>query len=140
MSPTPEDALADQPQVVAELRRQLTETQGRLGEALAERDEALAQQTATAEVLQVINSSPSDLAPVFDAMLEKAMVLCEGAFGFVRSYDGEKFGLAASQGVPASLNDFLAETRVPTTFNPLGRIARGETIIHVTDIREEEAY
>jgi class 3 adenylate cyclase len=102
--------------------------------------EALEQQTATAEVLQVINSSPGDLAPVFDAMLEKAMTLCEAAFGFVRSYDGEKFDLAASRNVPVSLNDFLVEARVPTDINPLGRVVRGETIIHVPDIRDEAAY
>ena len=102
--------------------------------------ESLEQQTATAEVLQVINSSPGDLAPVFDAMLEKAMTLCEAAFGFVRSYDGEKFDLAASRNVPVSLNDFLVEARVPTDINPLGRVVRGETIIHVADIRDEAAY
>jgi len=77
---------------------------------------------------------------VFDAMLEKAMTLCEAAFGFVRSYDGEKFDLAASRGVPVPLNDFLVEARVPTDINPLGRVVRGETIIHVADIRDEAAY
>ena len=107
---------------------------------ITETREALEQQTATAEVLQVINSSPGDLAPVFDAMLEKAMTLCEAAFGFVRSYDGEKFDLAASRGVPVSLNHFLVEARVPTDINPLGRVVRGETIIHVADIRDEAAY
>jgi hypothetical protein len=63
----PDDTVANPAQVIANLQRQLDER-------TAERDEALAQQTATAEVLQVINSSLGNLAPVFDAMFEKVAV------------------------------------------------------------------
>src|ERR1700730_4679816 len=82
MSATPESMLVDSEQLIADLHRQLAECR-------AERDEALQRETATAEVLQVINSSPSDLAPVFDAILDKALRLCGAAYGALRMWDGE---------------------------------------------------
>jgi GAF domain-containing protein len=105
---------------------------------ITETREALEQQTATAEVLQVINSSPGDLVPVFDAMLEKALRLCEAASGTMLTYDGECFETVAVRGVPARLAEYLVDN--PTPFGPgtgPARVLEGENVIHFLDSADE---
>src|SRR5262249_28419135 len=90
------------------------------------------------EVLQVINSSPGDLRPVFDAMLEKALRLGEAAFGSVWTYDGEFMHSAASRNRPAALRD--TEPYKPRPESALGRVVADENLVHIPDAREDEAY
>jgi PAS domain S-box-containing protein len=120
---------ADQSVIAIENARLLSETR-----------EALEQQTATADVLQVINSSPGDLAPVFNAMLEKAMTLCEAAFGVLRTYDGERLNAVAMRGVPDAYTDFAREPLLPSPETGLGRVLHGQSLVHIADIRDDEVY
>jgi predicted component of type VI protein secretion system len=109
---------------------------------ITETREALDQQTATAEVLQVINSSPGDLTPVFDAMLQRATRLCDAAFGIANIYDGERFQAAALHQVPAPLAELWlsAAAPVPGPNSPLTRIARGEDVVHIKDFAATPTY
>jgi PAS domain S-box-containing protein len=108
---------------------------------ITETREALEQQTATAEVLQVINSSPGDLAPVFDTILEKALELCGAAFGLLWTYDGERMHVAAMRGVPPAYAEFLTRGPHPVGANNAhGRLLRGEPMVHIADAGEDQAY
>jgi GAF domain-containing protein/nitrogen-specific signal transduction histidine kinase len=108
---------------------------------LNDQREALEQQTATAEVLQVINTNPGNLVPVFDAMLNKAVDLCGAAFGILLTYDGERFHHVAFRSIPEAYVKFMREH--PPIYPPEsapGRLALGERLVHMLDITDTNAY
>jgi hypothetical protein len=120
---------------------QLKKYRRELAEAREQLAEALEQQTATAEVLQAINSSPGALAPVFEAMLEKSMHLCEAAFGGLWMFEGHRYVAVALRGVPQAYAAFVAKTTVvPGPGTAPYRLMHGERLVHNIDLASEEPY
>jgi class 3 adenylate cyclase/putative methionine-R-sulfoxide reductase with GAF domain len=109
---------------------------------ITETHEALEQQTATAEVLGVINSSPGDLAPVFDAMLEKAVRLCEADTGHLFRFENGAFFRLASRGVVEDFDElFPPGSPVPMDANSVpARMIATRSVVHVHDTREDESF
>src|SRR6516165_8812432 len=103
--------------------------------------EALEQQTATSEVLQVISRSPGELESVFQTMLENATRICEAKFGVMWLCEGEGFRSVALHGPAAHVEERRREPVIyPGPELPLGRVARTRQIVHIADIRTEPGY
>ena len=109
---------------------------------LNELRESLEQQTATADVLKVISSSPGDMNPVFEAMLRNALRICEAKFGHLLLYDGECFHATHLHDVPAAYREYW-QKHGPIRPGPntgLGRIVREKQMFHIPDLKADAAY
>ena len=106
-----------------------------------ERDEAVEQQTATSEVLRVISASPGELELVFQAMLERAVRLCESKFGNIYRWDGEALHILASHNTPPAFADAVRRSPYrPYPHSPIGRMVADRTVAHIVDVTKEEVY
>jgi two-component system, NtrC family, sensor kinase len=131
------ETFADQAVIAIENVRLFDEVQARTREL----SESLEQQTATAEVLRVISSSPGDLEPVFRSMLAIATRLCESNFGNVYLRDGETFLLAAAHNTPPAFVE--VRQRAPHRPGPkdaFGRMVSAKAVVHTADLAAEQSY
>src|SRR5262249_3988318 len=130
---------ADQAVIAIENVRLFETEQQRTGEL----SEALEQQTATSDVLQVISSSPGELEPVFNALLANAIRICEATFGNLLLFEGGAFRAVAIQ-AEERYNDFLRRNPVIDLHEnpgvPLDRIADTKQVVHVADLRTDQSY
>jgi signal transduction histidine kinase len=129
---------ADQSVIAIENVRLFDEVQARTREL----SEALAQQTATSEVIRVISSSPGDLQPVFETILVNATRICEAKFGNLLLYVGNAFRVAAMHGAPPAWAELRRRDPILRfgPKNPLARIAETRRVQHIADFRTEPAY
>jgi GAF domain-containing protein/anti-sigma regulatory factor (Ser/Thr protein kinase) len=136
---------ADQAVIAIENVRLFTELQEKnraLTEAHAQVTEALEQQTATAEILRVISSSPTDVQPVFDTIVRSAVRLCNGLFCSLLRFDGELiYNVAQHNYTPEALEEVhrIYPTR-PTRALPSGRAILERAVVHIPDVEVDPDF
>ncbi len=103
--------------------------------------EALEQQTATSEILRVISSSPTDLRPVFQAIVESVTRLCEAKFAALFLYDGEVLTATAHHNASPEFAQHLQNTRIrPSRETPTRRAALEHRVVHIEDVTADPEY
>ena len=135
------EALAEQfNTMTAQLRESYANLEHKVEERTRELTEALEQQTATSEILGVISSSPTDVQPVFEVIVERAVRLCGGRFGRVYRYDGNLIHVVARHGVSAAGAEELQRVfpRPATEDTIVGRVITTRQAAYVTDIDRAE--
>jgi signal transduction histidine kinase len=127
---------------IGDLEQRLAEALEREAAALKREMKTLEQQTATAEILRVISSSPTDVQPVFDAVVKTGAHLCGADFGFLARYDGTSMAIVAHSG--ATHGEIETVLRVypmrPTPDSLGGRTILERAVIHIPDVRGDPTY
>src|SRR5262249_32904817 len=129
---------ADQAAIAIENMRLFDEVQARAREL----SESLEQQTATSEALGVISSSPGELEPVFNAMLENAVRLCEAKFGAMYLSEADAFRIVAMLNVPPAIAEMRRRNPVFRS-NPrtaLARAAATKQTVQIADVQTDPGY
>src|ERR1700730_696411 len=120
---------------VADLQKQLEQRTHELIEARKHLAEALEQQTATSEVLQVISSSVGGLEPVFQAMLGNAVRICGANFGILLRVENGAWRAVAMFGVPPEFAEFWNRgPQRPSRRTALGRVVETKQMVHILDV------
>jgi len=107
---------------------------------LNELRESLQQQTATADVLKVISSSPGNLEPVFQAILASATEICQTKFGTLNLFENNTYRSVALHNPPPQFKMRLGQTLYPHPDSGLARVARTKQVVHIEDIRTQKPY
>ena len=125
-----------------DLEEQLKASRRELAEAHEHLAEALEQQTATSEVLQVISSFPGDLEPVFQSMLENATRICDAQFGNLYLCEGDAFRIVAMHGAAPAYAEARKHNPLvrPPPDSALGRVAITKQLAHIADIKTTRSY
>jgi GAF domain-containing protein len=122
--------------------RSVSHWEAKIAQLAQERDEALEQLSATSEVLRVISSSPGELAPVFQGMLENAVQICDAEFGILFIAEGKNYRMAAGHNLPSAFLE--ARQRRPLLSmsgnTALGRVAKTKTPVQISDVANNPAY
>jgi len=119
---TSDNAAADPQQIIADFERKLAES--------------VAQQAATAEIMQLISSSPGELAPLLNAIVDKTMSLCGAEFGGLWVVDGDEVRPGATRNLPKPYNDVITTRRTLTAVEAFGN----KPFVHIADLSATESY